>query len=587
MARLPQYRRQEIQSAMVNPVADSSSAVAAQAVQQATSSMMATAANIGEGYQKRTNAAAANSFQNIGYEIAWQQQQKRQMEAHQQAVVNEAMLSHHYNNIQRLAVDKLNELRSTMAATPSEVTKAFDDWYSKNVPDMIANNADLKSRSPDVATRLAAKVDGLRTDYYEANKSWGLSKDTENLVNLTKADDEMMAAEARNMINVQDLNMLMARRAEREPARIAAFGEGVAKSTGKALNEEIVNNFVESLTRSDPDQAQAFLDGGNFKEFIKDRDALESNIRSAQARVEQQAEDADIARNTPNRRMVSKLDSLISRVESVSDEQYDTVKTALREELYKAEKLPPTKENNSYYDFVKNTYQEIENLQRIRPLQDIQKEKADMEARRIRNEAFAAEARAYAAEGRTERQIARMILAQQISPEGLDKRREAETALGVVRALDTTKSFKGNMQQIQKARDLWVRNQKNGLVTGKDQQNFVTAMRDLDLAEEKLVKKQTNKSQEFDIWKDAEELFNEQAMPLSLPAGVKVGEGENPDAVLIDYRRTWNSGLNKILNKPGFAQYRNEPWTMPEWDTISTNLRTQTTNLVNGISNKK
>ena len=200
------------------------------------------------------------------------------MAAQQQALQNEAMLGHHFNEIQRDAIQTLGELREQFGdSTPLEITKTFDEYYQRTTSDYIANNPDLQQR-PDILTKLAAKVDAERTAYKQANQEWGVSKDHQNMIGYADNDRAEIVKDMSNAKNGAELTAARARYMEllgtEQNPGLFALAHGYSKAL-QLSNQDMKNGtkgFMLNLSQRDPEDAIALVSEGYYNSVLDAED---------------------------------------------------------------------------------------------------------------------------------------------------------------------------------------------------------------------------------------------------------------------------------------------------------------------------
>lgn len=303
MAKIPQYRRADLASSLVQPVADQSADIMAQAMLQATTQSAGTAAQIGLRQEKLNNYAAANSFQQVGAEIAWQQAQVRQHEAAQKKALDAAYADHHFNSIQREMVNYNTELKAARGATPHGTADEFDEYYGKYVDEYMRNNPDLvdqktgKALRPDIMATIKSKADDAQTEYYKSNSSWELSKDTENLIATSDDDRAKMVVDASNANSGAELSMVAARYQSSMGQFNLSYGPGKAAKLHGDDERDMVKGFMNGIAQKDPQATIDLLNEGYYNTHLLPqeqnsiRNTAESEIK---ARELQQAKAVEI-----------------------------------------------------------------------------------------------------------------------------------------------------------------------------------------------------------------------------------------------------------------------------------------------------
>lgn len=607
MAKIPQYRRADLASSLVQPVADQSADIMAQAMLQATTQSAGTAAQIGLRQEKLNNYAAANSFQQVGAEIAWQNSQVRQHEAAQKKLQDAAYADHAFNSMQREAVKYNGELKTSRGANPIGTADEYDDWYKQHVDDSMQKDPNLvdqktgKFLRPDVMGLIKGKADDAQTDYYKSNSSWELSKDAENLVKITKVDAQNSADSFKSVLNPADFNINMALFKGANVLRDTTLGQGMNAEVTKIHDEDAVKNHIEALTRTKPDAAEAVINGNSealgysmdLQPYIKDKDALLANVRSARNKLKQTAEEQNVVQNIPTFFEITKLSNSVDREDPNGDSiALDNAKSGLDDIISNIEKLPQTEENLKLYNKAVNERQGLGevvrrakgdtehdiNLQR-RTISDMEHAALKLEHAQLKQEQAVTKAETKAAK-------AQAILIG--SPEGLAIRKEAERTFNIVanqtnKNGKTTKASWLEVQQASEALDKLER-----MLPKDDPKTDIAKKRaKLESASDLIVAKtqQRHSGIEIPFTVSAQDRYQDNFVedaPKKVHDTLKfIDKDYDVQAANDNYRKILGSFEVQFLNSDKGRKYKKDPKSMPQ-DLIN-NLKNKAADAMTGV----
>ena len=355
MARLPQYRRQQIAQTMNSPVKDDSADIVANAVLQATSSMGATAAQLGSQYNRVVNNQAANSFYSVNQEIRTAQRALVIQEAAQQKLMDEGMLSHHVNEFQRQQIASQRQGQEASKDVPMGFAKRFDQEYGSAAANYMANNPDLASR-PEILAKFKAKADDLQTAYYRSNTDWELDQQHKNLVSYADADVSQIITDAGNARSEAELAKVHGRYQELMGTPEApglyriAYGNAKATEDMKKHEKAMAKGFLLNVSQIDPK--------GTIKALDEPTTGADGQPTTGRYSAFLDAEDTKAIRSAAETKI--KADE-IAQMKAVERANYQNIQ-GWRSQYGGLNKVSPLQATNEISAFIRDSEQEMQRM---------------------------------------------------------------------------------------------------------------------------------------------------------------------------------------------------------------------------------